>query len=305
LNDSALGVAPSPRQVAKYAERVTGVAVPPAPPKGDGMRSRPQTGYYRLQTRRLCAIIDAGPAGPPFLLAHAHSDMLSFELSVDGRRAIVDSGVFDYEVGEMRRYCRSTVAHNTVSVDGTDACECWGNFRVTRRPRRVEAEWTNTNGPLALTTWHDGFEPRLGVLHRRTFVLLPRDVLLIVDRVAGRGRHRLTSRLHFSPDCEIAADVKQSRLTAALEGSGFGVRWTRWPVTAAVEPSWYCPEFGVRERNLAIVFDALVELPFVTATWIGNTDMASVELTDTGARLTLDGRTYFVQAEEGTATCES
>ena len=36
---------------------------------------------------------------------------------------------------ERRRYDRSTAAHNTVSIDGTDSSEVWQIFRVGRRAK--------------------------------------------------------------------------------------------------------------------------------------------------------------------------
>ena len=73
-------------------------------------------------------VCDAAPIGPDYLPGHAHGDLLSFELSLGGHRVFVDSGVESYEADELRRYCRSTRAHNTVELDGADIAPTvtWG-----------------------------------------------------------------------------------------------------------------------------------------------------------------------------------
>ncbi len=44
---------------------------------------------------------DFGLPAPPFLPAHAHADVLSFQLWVGGRPVVVDPGTFSYEPGEI------------------------------------------------------------------------------------------------------------------------------------------------------------------------------------------------------------
>ncbi len=84
-------------------------------------------------------VIDCGAIGPDYQPGHAHCDTLSYELAIDGRRVIVDSGVHDYEPTQHRAYARSTPAHNTVVIDGQEQSEMWGVFRVARRARPLPA----------------------------------------------------------------------------------------------------------------------------------------------------------------------
>src|SRR5690625_6877658 len=53
--------------------------------------------------------------------------------------ALPISGVYQYQPGEMRRYVRSTAAHNTVAVAGAEQSEVWGEFRVGRRAQLLSA----------------------------------------------------------------------------------------------------------------------------------------------------------------------
>jgi len=46
---------------------------------------------------------------------------------------VVDTGISTYNKTARRQMERSTIAHNTVSVDGKNSSEVWGGFRVGRR----------------------------------------------------------------------------------------------------------------------------------------------------------------------------
>lgn len=51
-------------------------------------------------------------------LVHKHSDNLSFELYANDENLIVDPGTMGYKLDEYRAYFTSTIAHNTLTVDG-------------------------------------------------------------------------------------------------------------------------------------------------------------------------------------------
>src|SRR5439155_1766116 len=129
-------------------------------------------------------LVDIGRACPDELPAHAHADCFSFEMSLDGHRMVVDSGVGEYTAGPWRDYYRSTRAHNTIVLDEEEQIECWGSFRVARRAGvhdRVVIEEENLSGVGA---WHDGYA-RLADPAKvgRVLVALGDRAWLIVDDI--------------------------------------------------------------------------------------------------------------------------
>ena len=56
----------------------------------------------------------------PFGKAHQHEDKLHFDLFAYGKRLLKDSGQYEYDTSDMRKYILSTKAHNTALVDGMD-----------------------------------------------------------------------------------------------------------------------------------------------------------------------------------------
>jgi len=251
LNDSAFGVQNRPESVLGYAERL-GFPVPgPRPlfqlPHGGYFGARTAAGHY--------VVCDAGPIGPDYQPGHGHGDLLAFELSFRGKRVISDSGVFTYEAGPMRRYCRSTRAHNTVEIDGQDQSEFWGAFRVARRARPERVRFTTDAGGFTLCASHDGYRRLRGhPSHERRFFWDPRGALTVRDRVTGRSPVRAVSRLHLHPDCGVTAEGGPVLRVDYEEGS-FTV--TGPPgVNPRVSRSWYCSEFGVRQERQVLTLEA-------------------------------------------------
>jgi hypothetical protein len=144
-------------------------------------------------------VFDAGPLAPPHLPPHAHADALSVVLWMGGEPILVDPGAFSY-TGSERDAFRGTAAHNTVEVDAVDQCEFWGDFRLAHPPRVSRAPLRRQGELVILHGWHDGYR-RLGepVDHDRHVVWWPGFGLVVVDRLRGRGRHRVRSRLNLAP----------------------------------------------------------------------------------------------------------
>jgi hypothetical protein len=195
-------------------------------------------------------LIDVGRACPDTLPAHAHADFFSYELSLDGRRLIVDAGVGEYAPGPWREYYRSTRAHNTVSVDGLDQIECWGSFRVARRARVLDRVAVTAPGLLGVTARHDGYTRlRQPVQAGRTLVALDDRAWLVIDDLSGPGSHEWESCIHAAPDAVLDLDgVGGASLThddRRLAIAWFGVEATAI-VRARMQPrqGWHAPAFG-------------------------------------------------------------
>ena len=288
FNDSAVGVYNAPAALRDWWADVAGRPRPAATP-APGAFSLPATGFHgALHDGGHYVICDAGPLGPDHLLGHAHGGIFSYELSLSGQRVIVDSGVYGYEPDALRRYCRSTRAHNTVEIDGQSQCEFWSAFRVARRARPRDVESETTGEGFRLGGWHDGYERLPGrPRHRRHFAWHGRGILMVKDTITSSREVRAVSRMHLHPECRIARLTEGTAVIEHPRGR-FGVRFCG-EGELAVEPSYYCPEFGVRIDNRALAFAASgssVEMGYCVAS---DSEEFEYDL-DGGARV--DGRSF-------------
>jgi uncharacterized heparinase superfamily protein len=172
-------------------------------PRPSRLSVLPASGYVVVRSNdRLHLVADVGDPCPPDLPAHAHADCLSFELAIDGRRVVVDSGTSTYAPGPQRAHERSTRAHNTVVIDGADQTEVWGIFRAARlaRGRLMRAE--DDGRMVTVVASHDGYHRLPGSpAHTRTWRV--DSHVEINDEITGEGAHRIESCVHLS-DAGIA-----------------------------------------------------------------------------------------------------
>jgi uncharacterized heparinase superfamily protein len=222
FNDAAFGIAPEPDELIDYARRLE---IEP------GLLPLSESGYIRLENQRGVVLFDAAPIGPDFQPGHAHADTLSFELSVDGRRQVVNSGTSNYENGDQRLRERSTPAHNTVRVDGADSSEVWSAFRVARRARPLNVD---SDCLTFATAAHDGYTRlRDPVIHTRRLDLGPGE-LRVTDTVQAEHEHRVELYFHLHPDARVRIQL-DPKLKRSEETS-----------------SWH-PEFGAAVPNTTLI----------------------------------------------------
>lgn len=245
FNDGGLHMSYAPGALLAAYRTVTGVHV-----VAREVFALPDAGYFGARTGDSFVLADCGAIAPDHLPAHGHGDALAFEWSVAGRRVIVDAGVFEYERGALRDLSRSTSAHNTVTLDGSDQCEFWASFRVGRRARaRVHLFAPRANG-FVLEGSHDGYAHLVGrPIHVRKLTAL-RDALEIDDEILGGAGQRVHARLLLHPDARVA--LTEKGVSIALDELTFTLA-TELPVALA-EALW-CPDFGVRRATVQIVVD--------------------------------------------------
>jgi uncharacterized heparinase superfamily protein len=202
----------------------------PGPPPPGPLLVLPDTGLVRATAGGWTLLADVGVPCPAELPAHAHADTLSCLLYVDGQPLLVDTGTSSYTDGADRSQERSTAAHNTVEVDGTDSTEVWGAFRAARRARVHGMTATATADEVHIEAAHDGYRALPGrPVHRRRWSLSGAG-LRVDDEITGRGRrHRVVARWHLPPGTRLR--LATGGAVASTPAGDFAVR-----VTASARP---------------------------------------------------------------------
>ena len=163
VNDAAFDIAPTTAQLREKAKNVI-------LPKNWRVDALPldlsDSGYRMFRQKRYELFADVGLIGPNQQPGHAHADTFSFVLTVDNLPVIVDNGTSTYQSGKRRSWERSTVSHNTVTLNNKSSSEVWANFRVGRRARVNVVSDTET----VLTARHDGYK-KYGIIHERMWCL--------------------------------------------------------------------------------------------------------------------------------------
>ncbi|MDH3217792.1 MAG: heparinase II/III-family protein, partial [Candidatus Krumholzibacteria bacterium] len=254
----ALNIAASPTDLKSYAGRLD---IRPRNAKSVSIAAKRDSGLWIIAESDVRMIINAGPIGPDYLPGHAQCDTLSFEMTVLGRRFIVNSGVYTYQ-GTERNLFRATAAHNTVRIDGEEQHEIWANFRVARRGYPVDVQARDSHGVLLFSAAHTGYQRLKGrPLHRRR-ISCEANTWTIEDNIEGSGIHEAESFVHLHPQARI---VEAGPTTVHCLVADRAVTIETIGGETRVESGYYSPEFGKKHENKVLVMRKKGSVPFSMA----------------------------------------
>lgn len=195
FNDAALGIAPVPNDIIDYARRL-GIESEAAPLK--------ESGYRKMSNTIMEAFVDVGNITATYQPGHTHADTFNYELRINGKPFIIDTGISTYNKTERRQYERSTAAHNTVTIDNKDSSEVWGGFRVGNRA--IVTLLIDTSNKVSAS--HNGFSP---TIHKRTFTMTE-DGYGITDELSSSVN--AISRIHLAPEIEVLSYTNNCIVTS-------------------------------------------------------------------------------------------
>ena len=144
----------------------------------------PQTGWTILRPNEKWELFfKSGVSSPKHIAAHAHSDILSFNLFKRGKPFFIEAGTSIYEKGFIRNYERSALAHNMLQlalikrklideqINWIEPVEVWDSFRAGRKAEPLmRKSGKSDNGSLWTKGSHNVYR-RLGVDHQRNLEL--------------------------------------------------------------------------------------------------------------------------------------
>lgn len=174
-------------------------------------------------------VMDCGDPSPRYQPAHAHCSALSYELSLNGQRVVVDSGNGAYQNPQVRAFCRSTAAHNVPMIEGVEQSEIWGAFRMGRRVKVLSRHYDAPRKTL---------ECRIRDYQENIFVrrvTFREHEIMIEDALEKRaGNGVVQSLVHFHPMANTS------------------ILFSDIPLKV-VDSFWY-PEFGRQISNKVVYF---------------------------------------------------
>jgi len=209
------GLAPTER-----AKLSTASSTSTRPP---GILLFPQSGAAIVRQEGWEALFFAFPNGGHGKGSHTHNDKLSFVLRLNGEELFGDSGsgVYSRDWVARNRF-RSTAAHNTVLVDGTEQNRILPQanylFVLGDEARVTPIEWQRISDGFVLSASHFGYH-ELRVTHSRRLTLTAGHVV-IEDILDGTGEHQFELNLHVSPGWKMEPQSSEGKvLSLRLEGA--------------------------------------------------------------------------------------
>ena len=194
-----------------------------------------QSGFFVRRAPECYFAMSCGDPSPYFQPGHTHCDILSYELSLSGKRCIIDTGCGSYQNEAIREECRSTAAHNVPMVEHAEQSDIWGRFRIGRRARIISRAYDSESGLLTVE-----FIDQYGQRFKREVIFAPGSIR-IRDRLNDR---KLTgtfiSSIHLAPEAIVTAEQPGT--------SSFTIGELSFTITTSARVrmmpcTWY-PDFG-------------------------------------------------------------
>jgi hypothetical protein len=185
------------------------------------------------------------------------------EVRYGGVDILADPGTYCYHgEPEWRSYFRSTIAHNTVELDGRSQSRDGGPFLWLRHANGRELNVADLGDITEWTAEHDGYlSLRPSARHRR-IVQLDRASrsIAIVDQIDG-GSHDLRLAFHLGPDVRAELDGTRALLRwpgASTPGSArlelpCGLKWSVHRGEQDPILGWYSGSFGRRVPAITLL----------------------------------------------------
>ena len=172
--------------------------------------------------------------------AHAHADLLSFVLWVNGQPLLVDSGTFTYH-GLLRDHFRLTSAHNTVMIDNREQALPMANFNWQNISEAKCIDWTGKSVTGTINSSGVKFVRKLS--HP-----LP-DTWELIDTITGHSEHRIEWFFHFAAGLSLHwVDFSESVIVEDHDKSYVTV-FPPKGIQMDIKSGWVSNTYGKKELN--------------------------------------------------------
>lgn len=168
-------------------------------------------------------VADLSEPSPSHQPGHSHCSALSYELSIDGKRIIVDTGVGSYTNNKTRFYCRSSYAHNIPILENSEQSEIWGAFRIAKRSKVYLHNYLSDDQKkcstllLHLRDYNEN-------LYLRIYNLYHNSKIEIEDKLIFRSNHfeksKFVSFIHLAPNVKLCK-LNDNLLQIAFSNTDF------------------------------------------------------------------------------------
>lgn len=210
--------------------------------------------------------VDCGPFGVDNG-GHAHADTLAFDLALGDCPVFVDAGTVSYTTSSGERdSMRSSMVHNTVSLDGVSSSEPAGAFQWLQMTHGVLDAWHATPAGAYFEGHHDGYTRLAAPARHRRMVLAARNGWWLVrDVVEGAGNHDAIATFQCAAGLDLAVTADLLRVTddgrliasvTALDSSG------AWSLDDGVASRRYGSRDAARRARYSFRTDGVTAVTF-------------------------------------------
>jgi len=196
--------------------------------------------------------VDFGRFGP-LGASHSHSDITNIIFSYNGKNIIIDSGNYSYNRSwKERKYFRSSMAHNILSINNKNQAQSIGWFSWEKKPK-IKRKVNLKNSEIELSCIHNGYQGFL--VERQVITNKNLDELIIKDTVFqtkykfDEDPYDIDIYFHFDKDINLKVEKSSVQIDNELL---FTVK-SNQQFSMNIQKSFYSPAYGHKYENTALV----------------------------------------------------
>ena len=176
------------------------------------IRSYPNGGMTLMKWSKGRLLFRHAQLGLEPTYGHGHADALSILFYWDNTPVLIDLGSGQYNGNQaIRNFFRSTIAHNTIEIGGTNQANILGPFLWDKSYETCLTRSQET--PLFLAeAYHTGYKNKLGIIHSRRIEWPEPNNIEIKDTFSGPGGIKCKGAFHLSACRRI---IKKENLVEA------------------------------------------------------------------------------------------
>lgn len=129
---------------------------------------------------------------------HGHNDKLHIDLVLNGEDILVDSGRYSYVYDSTRVELKSSLAHNTITVDGLDYLDYLDSWAVRGLAPYWNNNFTEQKEYVVVQGGHGGYISKAGACVNRKVIAIDSKVFILVDELYGSSKHTYGQHFHFN-----------------------------------------------------------------------------------------------------------
>lgn len=257
FNDSTFGIANNINALRKYSKIVTKNYVRSSSEKVSLFK---ESGFLTFENKYAKLIASVGGITSKEQPGHSHGDNLSFELSLLGKRLIVNSGISTYFYNEDRVLQRSAISHNTLTYKNYNSNDIWSSFRVGRKANVYKDQLmiSKNRDCLVASYYHDGFKSIFtNIIHKREWDI-NKKYFKVTDFINNKKNTSII-RYYFHP----SVTLKKNYLIHSGKKFNYSVKGGIFKIKNA---TWY-PGFNKKIKNKCIEIDLFKNFCEFTIYW--------------------------------------
>jgi len=194
--------------------------------QGQPLSDARHSGFQRIEAGQTVVILDV--ASPPdiTLHPHGHAAPLSFEISAQEERLLVNCGAVVGGDPNWQEALAATAAHNSLTVDEKNCLQLIHGGGIVPRAITVSSKRFEEEGQVLIDAKHDAYRDSFGLIHERSvYVNKMGTDIRFEDKLTGTGGNSFAISLHLHPD--VQASLVQDGQAALLKlpsGAGWHLK---------------------------------------------------------------------------------